>query len=83
MERRLAKVNISAAGGTAAKGAKTYKVTLPTTWMDALGISAENRELILAFDGKDIVLSRRMAGPDFAAQKLEAGHFVYLLRFFD
>ena len=32
MEKRTAKVNISAAGGTAAKGSRTCKVTLPTTW---------------------------------------------------
>ena len=83
MERRAVKVNISSAGGTAAKGAKTYKIALPTSWMGALGVNAESRELVLAFDGKSIIISRRMAGPDFAAQKLEAGHSVRLFRFFD
>ena len=83
MERRVAKVSISSAGGTAAKGAKTYKIALPTSWMDALGVNAESREFVLAFDGKSIILSRRLAGQDFAAQKLEVGHSVRLFRFFD
>lgn len=31
MEQYVTKVSIGAAGGTAARGAKTYKITLPTT----------------------------------------------------
>ena len=45
MEKRTAKVNISAAGGTAAKGSRTCKVTLPTTWLEAMGVSESQREL--------------------------------------
>ena len=83
MERRIAKVNISSAGGTAAKGSKTCKVTLPTSWINALGIEGERREVELAFDGKQIVLSRRMAGEEYAALKTRLGHDVRLLKFFD
>ena len=82
MERRVAKVNISAAGGTAAKGSRTCKVTLPTSWMDTMGISAEMRELELSFDGKQIVLSRYLNGEEFAARKLEQRHDVRLFRFY-
>lgn len=57
MEKRTAKVNISAAGGTAAKGSRTCKVTLPTTWLEAMGISESQRELELSFDGEQIILS--------------------------
>ena len=83
MEKRIAKVNISSAGGTAAKGSKTCKVTLPTSWMNELGIDKERRELELAFDGKQIVLSRRMAGEEYAELKTRSGHDVRLFRFFD
>lgn len=48
MEKRIAKINISAAGGTAGKGAKTCKVTLPTVWVDVLGIDNEYREVELS-----------------------------------
>jgi len=83
MDKRVAKVNISPAGGTAARGAKTCKITVPNTWMEALGISQGQRELDIAFDGKQVVISRRLAGGEFAARKLEQGHDVRLFRFFD
>lgn len=83
MERRLAKVNISAAGGTAAAGAKTCKVTLPTAWLNAMGVDEKRREVTLTFDGTQIRLTRRLSGAEFAAQKKAAGHDVRLLRFYD
>ena len=83
MERRIAKINISSAGGTASKGARTCKVTLPTSWVDAMGIASGMRELEITFDGNQIVMSRLLPGEEFARQKLKQGHDVRLLRFFD
>lgn len=83
MERRTAKINISSAGGTAASGSKTCKITLPTAWMEVMGVAAERRELELAFDGTKITLSRRLGGPEFAKQKLALGHEVRILRLYD
>ena len=76
MEKCTAKVNISAAGGTAAKGSRTCKVTLPTTWLESMGISESHRELELSFDGEQITLSR----PDAVS---DAGHDVRTFRFYD
>jgi len=83
MNRRNAKVNISSAGGTASNGAKTYKVTLPNSWVVAMGVDETRRELELVFDGKQITLSRCLTGEEFAARQLERGHDVQLFRFFD
>ena len=83
MEKRVAKVNISSAGGTAAQGASTCKITLPNMWMKAMGVAPGRRELSLAFDGKQIILSRCFTGEDFVAQKLEMGHDVRLFWFYD
>ena len=74
MERRTAKVNISSAGGTAAKGSKTCKITLPTKWVETMGINEEQREMELAFDGKTVTLSRHLSGPEFAQRQLAQGH---------
>ena len=52
MEKRIAKVNISSAGGTASKGSKTCKVTLPTSWIEALNIHDSQRDIVLSFDGE-------------------------------
>ena len=83
MEKRIAKVNISSAGGTASKSAKTCKVTLPNSWINALGIDGERRALALVFDGEKIVLSRCLSGEEFAAQKLAQKHDIRLIKFFD
>lgn len=83
MEKRLAKINISAAGGTAAKGAKTCKVTLPTTWVETMGLNPERRDVELSFDGNQIILTRCLSGQEFAAQKRALGHEVCRLCFYD
>jgi len=83
MERRMAKVNIGSAGGTASKDSKTCKVTVPTAWMDAMGITAQQRELELTFDGTKITLSRHLSGSEFAEQQLAQGHELFALRFYD
>lgn len=83
MEKRLAKINISAAGGTAAKGAKTCKVTLPTAWVETMGLDPARREVELSFDGNQILLTRRLSGQEFAAQKQALGHDLRRLRFYD
>ena len=83
MEHRNAKVNISAAGGTAAKNSKTCKVTLPTTWLEKMGITEEHRDLELTYNGTTITLSRRLSGSDFAEQQQALGHEIRVLRFYD
>lgn len=83
MEHRIGKIIIGAAGGTAAKGAKTYKVSLPTAWIQELGISSDQRNVELSFDGTSIVISPKVTGEAFAAKKLSLGHDVRCLRFFD
>ena len=83
MEKRVTKVSICSAGGTAAKGSKTCKVALPTTWMNQMGIDGKLRDIEITFDGAQIVLSRRYSGEEFVARKLEQGHDVRLVRFFD
>lgn len=83
VESRKAKINVSAAGGTAGKGAKTYKVSLPTSWVEAMGLSMEQREVELSFDGEQIILTKHLPMQDFLIQKRGMGHTVYRLRFYD
>lgn len=83
MEHRIATVNICSAGGTAGKGSKTCKITLPTTWVEMLGITKEHREMALTFDGTKITLSQHLSGPDFVERQLAQSHEVRILRFYD
>lgn len=83
MEKRLAKINFSAAGGTASKGAHTCKVTLPTAWVEALGLKQESRDVELSFDGNTIILARPLSGQEFTTQKRNLGHLLRRIRFYD
>lgn len=83
MEQRSAKINISAAGGNAGVGAKTCKVTLPTTWLSALGIGEARREVVLTFDGEQITISPALNMEEYARKKLVMGHQVYSLEYYD
>ena len=83
MEKRMGKVNISAAGGTAAKGAKTCKVTIPTTWLTAMGITEQQREVELTFDGTRIVIAPPVSMEQFENRALAQGHQVRIFRYYD
>jgi hypothetical protein len=83
MEKRLAKVNISAAGGTAGAGAKTYKITIPSAWMTELGVTENDRQMELSFDGDVITIARPISMETFAEKKKNAGHDLRLVNYYD
>lgn len=58
IETRERNIIIGKAGGNASVNSKTYKVSIPSTWMVEMGIDEENREVILAFDGEEITIRR-------------------------
>ena len=80
VDKRIGNIIIQTPGGTAAKGSKTYKVSLPSSWIKELGIDAEDRQVELSFDGKTITISKRLTLSEFISQKSTAGH--RLLQFF-
>ena len=49
MEKRIAKLIVGKAGGTAGKDSKTYKVSLPSKWVAELGLTDSKMEI--SFDG--------------------------------
>lgn len=83
MERRIANIIIQAPGGTAAQNASTYKLSLPTNWVRELGITPENRQVVLSFDGKSITISRRQTIEKFLKEKCREGHTLLLLSYYD
>ena len=83
MENRISKVNISRAGGTASQGAKTCKVTIPNVWLEQLGVTSDEREVVLSFDGETVTLRKHLTGQVFADAKSAMGHQVRKLSFFD
>lgn len=83
MERRTGKVIISSVGGTAAAGAKTYKVSIPSSWIKKMGIDENNRNIELAFDGDCISITAEKSTEEFISQKKDIGHDLKKLSFYD
>lgn len=58
MEEKTAKVIFNKSGGTASKGGITNRITVPTSWIKDMGITPENREVKLVFDGEKIIVKK-------------------------
>jgi hypothetical protein len=81
MEIRNSKLIIGKAGGTASNGAKTYKVSLPSTWINELNLDENNRDIELSFDGKKITISSILSFDEFIANA--KGHKLLQLDFYN
>lgn len=60
MKRKKAKVIFNKSGGTASKGGITNRITIPTTWIREMGITEEERNVIIEFDGKTITIEKAL-----------------------
>lgn len=83
MEKRKAKIIVGAAGGTAHKGSKTYKISLPSAWINELGLDENNRDIELVFDGEKIVVQPVKTIDSFKKEKLNLKHDIREIEFFD
>ena len=81
MERRIAKLIVGKAGGTAGKDSKTYKVSLPTKWVAELGLTESKMEI--SFDGERIIISPHFSVDKFLEKKESLGHKLLKLEFYD
>lgn len=83
METRNSKVLVSNAGGTASRGSKTYKVALPSVWVNELGLGESNRDIELSFDGEKITVSPKISLTDFIASAKEKGNKLIRLNYYN
>ena len=81
MERRIAKLIVGKAGGTAGKDSKTYKVSLPSKWIAELSLADSKMEI--TFDGERIVISPHLSMDKFLENKKSLGHKLMKLEFYD
>ena len=82
METRNGKLIISKAGGTASNGSKTYKVSLPSAWINALEINEDNRDLELSFDGERITIFPELTIDKFIYNAKKNGNSLLKLEFY-
>ena len=56
IEKRNLKIMFSKSGGTASKNAQVTRIALPVKWIRELGLTVDNREVEITYDGKKIVI---------------------------
>ena len=78
METRKAKISSCKAGGTAAKGSRTFKLSIPSSWVKETGT-----DVFLSFDGGKITISPRKTAREFAEGRAEIGHDVAVIKYYD
>ena len=78
MEKREGHIIAGKAGGTAGKNAMTYKVSLPSAWLQEMELTGEDRRIELTFDGERITLAPRRA-----SMEPVPGHRVVRLKYYD
>ena len=83
MEARLGKITAGKAGGTAGSGSKTYKLTLPSAWVNAMGLAGNGGQVILSFDGTALTVSPKQSMGQFLASRLAQGHKLFEFRYYN
>ena len=81
MEKRIVKISKNRAGGTAGGRAESFKLSLPTAWVKAMGLDLSSAEL--TFDGEKIVIKRSMSVKDFFDSGIEKGHKMKRLSYYN
>ena len=81
MEKRIAKIIVGSAGGTAGKGAKTYKVSLPTKWVSEMNLA--DTQIEMHYDGEKIIITPHLSLCEFLNNKKTLGHNLMLMSFYD
>ena len=57
-EVRKARMLMGSPGGNAGKGASYYRVGIPPIWAQMMGVSSDDRDLLLTFDGKRVIIEK-------------------------
>lgn len=51
---------IAKAGGTAGSGSVNYKISLPANMVKALGVTAEDRAVLVEMEGEKIIIKKKI-----------------------
>lgn len=83
METRIGNLIIGTPGGTAAKNSNTYKVSLPSAWIKEMGLSKDEPQITLSFDGTQILISRKMSFQEFRDTAVAQKHRLFHISLMD
>ena len=65
MKKRSTKLIVNKSGGTSSKGGKTYRVTIPNTWIEQMGLNDKKRDLNIFFDGVRIIIEPELSMEEY------------------
>lgn len=74
MDKRTLRVIYNKSGGTASKNAVTTRLTIPKSWLDAMSVTQDEREVVASFDGQEITIKRGDNMTDKYLEALERGY---------
>ena len=83
METRLGKITAGKAGGTASSGSKTYKLSLPSAWVTAMGLAGDGGKVVLSFDGETITVRPEQSMEQYKATRLAQGHDLMEIHYYN
>ena len=79
LEIRQAKISSSSAGGTASAGSKTYKISLPSSWVKSL----DTCDVVMSFDGENITITPHQDEDQFKHSRIRNGHSLLEIRYYN
>ncbi|MBO7407701.1 MAG: hypothetical protein J6X19_06665 [Clostridia bacterium] len=82
MENRRGKIIVSKAGGTAGAGSKTYKLTLPSSWVSALGLT-NRQNVVLSFDGEAITVRPVQSMKQYLEYRRSQKHEMLIIKYYN
>lgn len=59
MERRELKVMFNKSGGTASKNSYSPKISIPKSWLDDMGVTLDEREIIVTYENNQIIIKKK------------------------
>ena len=58
MEKRICNIQIGKPGGNASKGARNYRISIPSLWAQKIGMTPEDKTVSISFDGQRIIIEK-------------------------
>lgn len=81
MDKRISKIIISSVGGTAGKGSKTYKVSIPSKWVNEINLT--EGKVDMCFDGEKIIISPHLSLDEFLKVRKNADHKMLIFEYYN
>lgn len=85
METRKTKLSLEKAGGTAGANTLKYRVSLPSSWVNAMGLGQHARDLDLIFENGEVRIRKRqsLSPDDFLRRAQRDRHKVKQYRYYN